>query len=40
MLDPKLIRNELDVVAKRLEIKNFRLDVEQLKKWEGARKAL
>ena len=31
MLDPKLIRNELGVVAKRLKVKNFELNVEQLK---------
>ena len=40
MLDPKLIRNELGVVAKRLKVKNFELNVEQLKAWEGARKDL
>tara|TARA_B100000700_G_scaffold287350_1_gene342959 strand:- start:14 stop:1291 length:1278 start_codon:yes stop_codon:yes gene_type:complete len=40
MLDPKLIRNELDTIAKRLKIKNFELNVEQLKEWEGARKDL
>ena len=40
MLDPKLIRNELGVVAKRLKVKNFELNVEQLKEWEGARKDL
>ena len=40
MLDPKLIRNELGVVAKRLKVKNFELNVEQLKEWEGVRKDL
>ena len=40
MLDPKLIRNELGVVAKRLKVKNFELNVEQLKEWEEARKDL
>ena len=40
MLDPKLIRSELDAVAKRLKIKNFDLDIEQLKIWEGLRKEL
>ena len=40
MLDPKLIRSELDAVAKRLKIKNFDLDIEQLKIWEGLRKGL
>ena len=40
MLDPKLIRNELEVIAKRLKIKNFELDIHQLKEWEGARKEL
>ena len=40
MLDPKLIRNELGMVAKRLKVKNFELNVEQLKEWEGARKDL
>ena len=40
MLDPKLIRSGLDAVAKRLKIKNFDLDIEQLKIWEGLRKEL
>ena len=40
MLDPKLIRNELDEVARRLKIKNFELNIEQLKDWEQARKEL
>ena len=40
MLDQKLIRNEVDAIAKRLKIKNFELNIEQLKDWEGARKEL
>ncbi|HIP68985.1 MAG TPA: serine--tRNA ligase [Chromatiales bacterium] len=40
MLDPKLIRNELDAVAKKLARRNFQLDVETLEKLENQRKAL
>ena len=40
MLDQKLIRNELDAIAKRLKIKNFELNIEQLEGWERARKEL
>ena len=40
MLDPKLIRSELNSVAQRLKIKNFDLDIEQLKEWEEIRKEL
>ena len=40
MLDPKLIRSELNSVAQRLKIKNFDLDIKQLKEWEEIRKEL
>ena len=40
MLDPKLIRSDLNSVAQRLKIKNFDLDINQLKEWEKIRKEL
>ena len=40
MLDPKLIRNELDAVAKNLARRGFQLDVETLEKLEVQRKSL
>ena len=40
MLDPRLIRSELNSVAQRLKIKNFDLDIKQLKEWEEIRKEL
>lgn len=38
MLDPKLIRTELDTVAERLKIRKVNLDVAQLRSLESARK--
>ena len=40
MLDPKLIRSDLNSVAQRLKIKNFDLDIKQLKEWGEIRKEL
>lgn len=40
MLDPKLIRNELDAVAKKLARRNFQIDAEKLEKLENQRKTL
>lgn len=40
MLDPKLIRTELDTVAKKLRVKNFKLDVAKLTLLDGKRKEL
>ena len=38
MLDPRLIRQELDQTAKRLSIKNFDLDVDAIASLEASRK--
>ncbi|BAJ02263.1 serine--tRNA ligase [Shewanella violacea] len=40
MLDPKLLRNELEVTAERLATRGFILDVERLSKLEEKRKSL
>ncbi|GGQ12270.1 serine--tRNA ligase [Shewanella litoralis] len=40
MLDPKFLRNELEVTAERLATRGFTLDVEQLTKLEEKRKSL
>ncbi len=40
MLDPKLLRSELDSVATRLRVKNFELDAEAFTALEDKRKAL
>ena len=40
MLDPKLIRNELDAVAKKLARRGFQLDIETLERLETQRKEL
>ncbi|MCR3756114.1 MAG: serine--tRNA ligase [Sodalis sp. Psp] len=40
MLDPNLLRNELDSVAKKLALRKFKLDVETLRQQEKHRKAL
>lgn len=40
MLDPNLLHNELDVVAKKLARRKFKLDVATLKRLEGRRKVL
>lgn len=38
MLDPRLIRNELEMVAEKLRIKNFNLDVDLLQSLDAKRK--
>ncbi|MFP6808652.1 MAG: serine--tRNA ligase [Pseudomonadales bacterium] len=38
MLDPKLIRNDLDAIAKRLRVKGFELDVSAISSLEAKRK--
>ena len=38
MLDPKLIRTDLNILADRLKVKNFDLDVALLEGLEDARK--
>lgn len=38
MLDPKLIRNEIEMVAEKLRIKNFTLDVDLIQSLEAKRK--
>ncbi|MGD9000546.1 MAG: serine--tRNA ligase, partial [Granulosicoccaceae bacterium] len=40
MLDPQLLRNELDQVAATLARRGFTLDVEQLRALEEQRKAV
>jgi len=40
MLDPKLIRNDLPLVAERLGVRNFSLDTDSLQSLEQKRKAL
>ncbi|CUX96277.1 Serine--tRNA ligase [Candidatus Gullanella endobia] len=40
MLDPYLLRNELDVVAEKLARRKFKLDVTTLRQWEERRKVL
>ena len=40
MLDPNLLRNDIDVVAKALKIKGYDLDVEAYQSLESDRKAL
>src|SRR5471030_3423142 len=40
MLDPNLLRNELDAVAEKLARRNFKLDVDTLRKQEDRRKVL
>lgn len=40
MLDPNLLRNELDAVAEKLTIRGFKLDVDTLRKQEERRKVL
>jgi len=40
MLDPKLLRNELDMVAERLRVKNFDLDVERIRSLDAKRKQI
>jgi len=40
MLDPKLLRSDIDAIAKRLRIKEFELDIAQFKKLEAQRKEL
>lgn len=40
MLDPKLIRNELEAVAKRLAVRGYELDVERIQVLEDKRKSL
>lgn len=40
MLDPKLIRNEIEMVAEKLRIKNFTLDVDLIQSLEAKRKQL
>lgn len=40
MLDPNLLRNELDVVAKKLARRNCKLDTDSLRHYEKERKAL
>ncbi|MEA9390637.1 serine--tRNA ligase [Acerihabitans sp. TG2] len=40
MLDPNLLRNELDAVAEKLARRNFKLDVDTLRKQEERRKVL
>ncbi len=40
MLDPKLIRNELDTVAKKMAVRNVTLDTDKLSQLEASRKSL
>jgi seryl-tRNA synthetase len=40
MLDPKLLRNDLDSVAERLKIRNFDLDITQIETLEAQRKKI
>ncbi|MGL4978749.1 MAG: serine--tRNA ligase, partial [Plesiomonas sp.] len=40
MLDPNLLRNDLDVVAEKLARRGFKIDVETLKALEEKRKVL
>lgn len=40
MLDPKLLRNEPELIAKRLSVRGYQLDVETLNNLEEQRKAL
>ena len=40
MLDPNLLRNELDAVAEKLARRGFKLDVEKLRSQEERRKVL
>ncbi len=40
MLDPKLLRTDLDAVAARLRVKNFELDAEEFNRLEERRKSL
>ncbi|WP_213991954.1 serine--tRNA ligase [Sodalis sp. dw_96] len=40
MLDPNLLRNELDAVAEKLARRSFKLDVDTLRKYEERRKVL
>jgi len=40
MLDPKILRNEPETVARRLAVRGFELDVERLEAFENARKSL
>ncbi|WWP01152.1 MAG: serine--tRNA ligase [Candidatus Dasytiphilus stammeri] len=40
MLDPNLLRNELDIVAEKLARRGFKLDIDQLRMIEASRKIL
>ena len=40
MLDPKLVRSEPEIIAEKLAVKGFTLDVEKLKELEGIRRQL
>ncbi|MEQ9209578.1 MAG: serine--tRNA ligase, partial [Pseudomonadales bacterium] len=40
MLDPKLLRNEPELIAERLSVRGYQLDVETLNNLEEQRKAL
>jgi len=40
MIDPKLLRSDIDYVAERLKVKNFDLDVAEISSLEEKRKAL
>jgi len=40
MLDPKLLRNDLQLVAEKLKRRNFQLDVEAISQLEGKRKTI
>ena len=40
MLDPRLIRNDIENVALKLKIKNFELDVQSIARLEEKRKTL
>jgi seryl-tRNA synthetase len=40
MLDPKLIRNDLETVAQRLQVRNFSLDIERIQSLDAKRKQI
>lgn len=40
MLDPKLLRNELDQVASKLKVRNYQLDISAINELESKRKSL
>ena len=40
MLDPKLVRNQLDEIAKKLNVRGYVLDTQRLRELEEKRKAL